>query len=109
MPAAPPPALLTALVTGASSGIGEALAHCFARDGHHLVLVARSADKLQALADALHAAHRTRVDVLPADLAQPGAAADLAAAGRCAMMPAMTSSSSAISCAAADCSSGDSP
>ena len=80
MPAAPPPALLTALVTGASSGIGEALAHCFARDGHHLVLVARSADKLQALADALHAAHRTRVDVLPADLAQPGAAADLAAA-----------------------------
>ncbi len=82
MPAPPPPSHLTALITGASSGIGEALAHCFARDGHRLVLVARNADKLQALADALHAAHGTRVDVLPADLAQPGTAADLAAALR---------------------------
>jgi len=82
MPTPPPPACLTALITGASSGIGEVLAHCFARDGHRLVLVARSAHKLQALADALHAAHGTRVDVLPADLAQPGAAADLAAALR---------------------------
>jgi uncharacterized protein len=80
MPVPRPPARLTALITGASSGIGEALAHCFARDGHRLVLVARSAEKLQALADALHAAHGSAVDVLPADLAQPGAAATLAAA-----------------------------
>ncbi|HJW11981.1 MAG TPA: SDR family oxidoreductase [Albitalea sp.] len=69
----------TVLITGASSGIGEALARCFARDGHRLVLVARSEGKLQALADALHAEHGARVEVLPADLAQPGAALALAA------------------------------
>ena len=39
-----------ALVTGASSGIGESLAHCFAQAGHDVVLVARSAAKLEALA-----------------------------------------------------------
>ena len=77
--ATPPPDRLTALITGASSGIGEALAHCFARDGHRLVLVARSADKLQALARALRTEHGVGVDVLPADLAQPGSAATLAA------------------------------
>ena len=68
-----------ALVTGASSGIGEALAQRFARAGHDLVLVARSADKLQALADNLKRQHGGRAWVAPADLAQPGAAADLAA------------------------------
>jgi len=80
MPKPPPPDRSTALITGASSGIGEALAHCFARDGHRLVLVARSADKLQALADTLRRDHGTAVEVLPADLSEPGAAAALAAA-----------------------------
>ena len=78
----PLPEQLTALITGASSGIGAALATCFARDGHRLVLVARSEDKLQAMAAELRAEHRTSVDVLPADLSLPGAAAALATALR---------------------------
>jgi len=69
----------TALITGASSGIGESLAKCFAREGHHLVLVARSGDKLKALAKSLQSEFTIRVAVLPADLSLPDAAARLAA------------------------------
>ena len=82
MPARAPASPSTVLVTGASSGIGEALAHCFARAGHRLVLVARREARLRALAKALRDEHGVRVDVLPADLAQPGAAAALAASLR---------------------------
>lgn len=73
------PAKQTVLVTGASSGIGEALARCFAAAQFDVVLVARSKDKLDALATALTAQHGTHVHVLPADLSQPDAATQLLA------------------------------
>ena len=69
----------TALITGASSGIGEALAHCFSKSGFNLVLVARSADKLKALALELQEHHQVAVQVCPSDLARSGAAEKLAA------------------------------
>jgi short-subunit dehydrogenase len=70
----------TALITGASSGIGEELARCFAKGGFDLVLAARSADKLKALAAELEKAHGVAVRVQPADLSKPGSAQSVAAA-----------------------------
>ncbi len=70
----------TALVTGASSGIGQALAQRYALAGYDVVLVARSADKLQELAQTLRTDHQVQAHVLAADLSVPGAAAKLAAA-----------------------------
>lgn len=68
----------TVLITGASSGIGEALARRFARERHPLVLVARTAAKLEALAAELTAGHGVKVLVQSVDLAQPGAPLALA-------------------------------
>src|SRR5436305_2876712 len=49
-----------ALITGASSGIGAALAHVFAQNGHEVVLAARRERQLAAIAQRIHAAgHRT--------------------------------------------------
>ena len=62
-----------AIVTGASSGIGEALAVAMAAQGTHVVLVARSVDRLAALAARIEGAGG-KATVLPVDLAAPGAA-----------------------------------
>jgi len=62
------PSTLTVLITGASSGIGEALARCCARDGHALVLAARSESKLEQLASGLRERHGVTVDVIRVDL-----------------------------------------
>lgn len=64
----------TALITGASSGIGLDLARVFAREGWDVVLVARSEDKLRALADSLAKEHGIAAHVIAADLARPDAA-----------------------------------
>ena len=58
----------TALITVASSGIGLELARECARHGHDLVLVARSGDKLEQLAQQLRAEHGIEVQTLAADL-----------------------------------------
>jgi uncharacterized protein len=64
----------TALVTGASSGIGEAFARELAARGMDVVLVARSLDRLEALARELEASHAVRAHAVRADLAEPGGA-----------------------------------
>src|SRR6185437_3978026 len=62
------------VITGASSGIGEALAWVFARNGYALALVARRADRLNALADEIARAGGPRPLVIVDDLTQAGAA-----------------------------------
>ena len=69
----------TALVTGASSGIGLDLAKRFAAEGYDVALVARSEGKLKEVAAAIEAEHKVRAHVVTADLAQPGAADALVA------------------------------
>jgi uncharacterized protein len=68
----------TALVTGASSGIGEAIARQLAQERHNLVLVARNETRLRSLVEELSRQFAVRVDFLPVDLAAVDAARALA-------------------------------
>jgi len=61
----------TAVITGASSGIGMELAPMFAEKGYDLILTARRIEPLQKLADALHRMYGITANVIQMDLAQP--------------------------------------
>ena len=63
----------TALITGASSGIGLELARLFASDGYNLILVARNASSLENLARELRSEHQIQARVIVQDLAEPSA------------------------------------
>jgi len=67
----------TIMVTGASSGIGLAFANALAARGANLILVARTGDKLNSLAQELAHRHGIRADALAADLSETGAASDV--------------------------------
>lgn len=68
----------TALITGASAGLGTEFAELFANDGHSLILVARRRDLLQDLAARLKQSNSNlRIDVIAMDLGVPGAGAQL--------------------------------
>lgn len=75
----------TALISGASAGLGESFARELARRGYDLILTARRAERLEEIAAELRAAHSLTVHVFASDLARPDAPerllADVAAAG----------------------------
>src|SRR5437762_6725467 len=68
------------LITGASAGIGSALAQVFARNGHELMLIARREPELGRLADAIAASGRPRPLILALDLTRSDAVERISAA-----------------------------
>ena len=67
----------TVLITGASAGIGEAFAEVFAAEGFDLVLTARRADRLAAVAQRIRQTHSRQVEVIVADLSERDASVKL--------------------------------
>ncbi len=67
----------TALITGASSGIGYELATLFAQDGHSLILVARREDRLKAIQTELTEKFGVSIQIIPIDLTKPNASQQL--------------------------------
>ena len=67
----------TVLITGGSAGIGEAFADVFAAEGFDVVLVARRADRLAAVAERIRRAHARRVEIIVTDLSDRRAPAEL--------------------------------
>jgi len=65
------------LITGASTGIGKALAELFAQDGYELILTARSADKLTQICNDLNTRYGVEVSWIAQDLSRSGSAAAL--------------------------------
>ena len=68
---------LTVLITGASSGIGKALAHQFAGHGYNLIAVAQHKGKLENMADEIRGQYNVEVFSVEKDLARDGAAQEL--------------------------------
>ena len=66
------------VITGASGGIGEALAYCAAKAGRKLVLVARSADKMKAVAEKITALGAPEPEIVALDLSDPKSGPTLA-------------------------------
>ena len=73
------PAKPVVLITGASSGIGTALAEVFAENGHEVVLLARRVPQLTAIAEKIAAAGHAKPHILPADLSRPDSTERIAA------------------------------
>lgn len=67
----------TALITGASSGIGAEFARVFAEHGHDLILVARRQDALEAVAGQVEGKYSVRATVIPGDLSDPAVPGDI--------------------------------